>query len=143
MEMRAKEKDTNEATIAEAVEGQTAIAKAKQILSNFYKKAGEATAFTQQEPPIFDEAFKGQQQQSSNVLSFLEVISSDFARLETDTKKAEDAAQSEHDDFMAESKKSKEAKEKEQLDKTGELSNKNDDLESTQKQLDAALDYFD
>lgn len=150
MEMRAKEKDTNEATIAEAVEGQTAIAKAKQILSNFYKKAGEATAFTQQEPPIFDEAFKGQQQQSSNVLSFLEVISSDFARLETDTKKAEEAAQSEHDDFMAESKKSKEAKEeevktkeKEQLDKTNELSLAEDNLESSQKQLNAAMDYFD
>lgn len=48
------------------------------------------------------------------------------------------------------SKKDKEAKdaevktkEKEQLEKTGDLSTKNDDLESAQKQLDAALDYFD
>lgn len=133
--------------------GQTAIAKAKQILSDFYKKAGDAKALVQlksNEPPIFDDAFQGQQQQGSNVLSFLEVISSDFARLESDTKKAESEAQSQHDDFLAESKKSKDAKEaevkskeKEQLDKTGDLSTKNDDLESAQKQLDAAFDYFD
>jgi len=152
-EIRAREKDTNEATIVEAAEGQTAIAKAKQVLSDFYKKAGDAKALVQvgaQEPPIFDDAFQGQQKQGSNVLSFLEVISSDFARLEGDTKKAEQAAQSEHDDFMAESKKAKDAKdkevktkEKEQLDKKEELSTKNDDLESGQKQLDASLDYFD
>lgn len=152
-EIRNKEKATNEQTIVEAVEGQTAIAKAKKILSDFYKKSGDNTALVQQkseEPPIFDSAFKGQQKANSNVMSFLEVISSDFARLETDTKKAESAAQSEYDDLMADSTKSKEAKEKEQktkekeqLEKTEELSNKNDDLESTQKQLDAAMDYFD
>lgn len=153
-EIRAKEKDSNEATIVEAVNGQTAIAQATKILSDFYKKAGGNTALAQvnskQEPPIFDSAFQGQQKENNNVLAFLEVIASDFARLETDTKKSESAGQSEHDEFMAESKKSKEAKEmeqktkeKEQLEKTEELSNKNDDLESAQKQLEAAMDYFD
>lgn len=148
-EIRGSEKDTNEATIVEAVNGQTAIAQATKILSDFYKKAAANTALVQQ-PTVMDEAFKGQQKQSSNVLSFLEVISSDFARLESDTRKAESDAQAEYDDLMAESQKSREAKEKEvktkekeQLDKTGELANKNDDLESAQKQLDAALDYFD
>jgi hypothetical protein len=150
-ENRGNEKDNNEKTIVEAVEGQTAIAKAKAVLSDFYKKAGAATAFTQQklkEP--YDEAFQGQQKQSNNVLAFLDVISSDFARLESDTKKAESAAQAAYDSFMDVSKKDKEAKdaevktkEKEQLEKTGDLSTKNDDLESAQKQLDAALDYFD
>jgi len=150
-EIREKEKNSNEATIVEAVNGQTAIAKAKVILSDFYKKAGAATAFTQRkskEP--YDEAFTGQQKGGSNVLAFLEVISSDFARLEADTTKAESTAQSEYDAFMETSTKAKDAKdaetktkEKEQVDKTGDLANKNDDLESGQKQLDAALDYFD
>lgn len=150
-EIREKEKNSNEATIVEAVNGQTAIAKAKTILSDFYKKAGAATAFAQRkskEP--YDEAFKGQQKSGSNVLAFLDVIASDFARLEADTTKAENTAQSEYDSFMETSKKAKDAKdseaktkEKEQVDKTGELATKNDDLESGQKQLDAALDYFD
>jgi len=152
-EIREKEKGINEATIVEAVEGQTAIAQAKKVLSDFYKKAGAAVALTQldaEQPSGYDSPFQGQQKQSSNVLSFLEVISSDFARLEGDTKKAESESQSEHDTFMAESKKSKDAKEgeqktkeKEQLEKTGTLSTKNDDLESAQAQLDAALGYFD
>jgi len=149
--IRQKEKNTNDATIVEAVNGQTAIAKAKTILANFYQKAGAATAFTQRkskEP--YDKAFTGQQKSGNNVLAFLDVISSDFARLEADTTKAESTAQSEYDSFMETSKKAKDAKdleantkEKEQLDKTGELANKNDDLESGQKQLDASLDYFD
>jgi len=107
-EARAKEKDINEATIVEAVTGQTAIAQAKQILSEFFDKAAANTAFAQagmKDPPIFDAAFKGQQTQGNNVIAFLDVISSDFARLESETKKAEDTAQAEHDTFMADSKK--------------------------------------
>lgn len=152
-ELRQKEKDTNEATIVEAVNGQTAIAQATKILADFYKKAGDNTAFVQrdsQQPPIFDSAFSGQQKSNNNVMAFLEVIASDFARLETDTKKNEAEAQSEYDTEMDKNAKSKSAKEeesktkeKEQLEKSEDLSTTNDDLESAQSQLDAALDYFD
>jgi len=142
-DMRSKEKDTNEATLVEAVKGQAAVAEATKVLSDFYKKAGSNTAFAQG-------PFKGQQKQGSNVLSFLEVIASDFARLEGDTRKAEEVASSEHNKFMAESKKSKDAKakeqktaKKEQLEKKQDLSDKNDDLETSQKQLSAALEYFE
>jgi len=142
-DMRDKEKDTNEETLVEAVKGQAAVAEAIKVLTDFYKKAGSNTAFAQG-------PFKGQQKQGSNVLSFLEVIASDFARLEGDTKKAEDTASSEHNAFMTESKKSKDAKEKEQktakkeqLEKKQDLSDKNDDLETSQKQLSAAVNYFD
>jgi len=154
-EIRTKEKESNDKTIAEAVEGQTAIAQAQKILKDFYAKAGESTvlaqgASKQEPPPIFDAAYKGEQKQNNNVQAFLDVIASDFMRLETDTKKAESSAQAEYDDFMATSDTSKKAKEKEedekkkeQLEKTGELSTKQDDLESAQQQLDAALAYYD
>jgi hypothetical protein len=151
-EIRTEEKDKNEATIVEAVKGQTAIAEAQKILKEFYKKAGEAKALVQtaEEPEIFDEAYQGQQKSNNNVMAFLDVIASDFSRLETDTKKEEETSQTEYDDLMASSKKSKEAKEKEekdkkkeQLEKSQTLESKNDDLESAHKQLDAALAYFD
>jgi hypothetical protein len=153
--IRVKEKESNEKTIAEAVEGQTAIAQAQKILKDFYAKAGESTvlaqgAAKQDPPPIFDAAYKGEQKQNDNVQAFLDVIASDFMRLETDTKNAESSAQAEYDEFMATSEASKKAKEteedekkKEQLEKTGELSTKQDDLESSQEQLDAALAYYD
>jgi len=152
-EARNKEKEINDKTMIEAVAGQTAIAQAKKILSDFFAKAGANTAFVQvesKEPPTFDSAFKGQQTQGNNVIAFLDVINSDFARLETDTKKAEDSAQADYDQSMDESKKLKEAKEKEedtkrkeQLDKKDDLQTANDNLESAQNELTAALDYFD
>merc|ERR1719263_1052114 len=42
-----------------------------------------------------------------------------------------------------EKEKEVETKEKEQTEKTEELSTKSDDLEQAQKQLDAALDYYE
>merc|ERR1719210_119749 len=80
----------------------------------------------------------------------LEVIQSDFARLEADTKAAEAAAQKEYDTFMTDSKVDKAAKVTESEHKTAKkqdqeqaLTIKKNDLEGTQKELDAALAYFD
>jgi len=152
-QQRANEKEINDKTMIEAVSGQTAIAQAKKILSDFFGKAAANTALVQvgsKQPASFDGAFKGQQTQGNNVIAFLDVINSDFARLETDTKKAEDSAQADYDDSMADSKKLKAAKEKEedtkrkeQLDKKDDLSTANDNLESSQKELSASMDYFD
>jgi len=41
-------------------------------------------------PGTFDSSFKGQQAESGGVMGMLEVIASDFARLESDTTAAED-----------------------------------------------------
>merc|ERR1712187_795586 len=78
------------------------------------------------------------------------VIESDFARLEADTKAAEASAQKEYDTFMTDSKVDKAAKTKDiehktskKQDETQALQVKNEDLEGTQKELDAALAYFD
>ena len=80
----------------------------------------------------------------------LEVIESDFARLEADTKAAEASAQKEYDTFMTDSKVDKSAKSTDIEHKTAKkqdesqaLTVKREDLEGTQKELDAALAYFD
>merc|ERR1712113_1224618 len=118
-----------------------------------YSKAADATAFVQQQPvaPTWvDPPYKGMQSENGGVIGMLEVIESDFARLESETKAAEAAAQKEYDTFMTKSKVDKEAKEtdiehkntKKQAE-TQALNTKNEDLEGTQKELDAALAYFD
>ena len=83
-------------------------------------------------------------------LSPIEVIESDFARLEADTKSSEAAAQKEYDSFITDSKVDKEAKSTDIEHKTAKkqdesqaLTVKGEDLEGTQKELDAALAYFD
>ncbi len=76
------------------------------VLKEFYAKAAEATALLRQQPEapeIFDKEYKGMQSESSGVVGMLEVIESDFARLEADTKAAEASAQNEYDEFMTDS----------------------------------------
>jgi len=151
--LRQEEKAKNERTIADSQEAQTAVAQALIVLKEFYAKAGEATAFVQQQPvapEIFESPYKGLQAENGGVIGMLEVIESDFARLEADTKAAEATAQKEYDTFMTDSKVDKAAKstdiehktEKKQ-DESQALTTKNEDLEGTQKELDAALAYFD
>merc|ERR1740123_2159852 len=90
--LRQEEKEGNEQTISDASEAQTAVAQALTVLKEFYAKAGEATALLQQ-PEIFDSPYKGMQSENGGVVGMLEVIESDFARLEADTKAAEASAQ--------------------------------------------------
>merc|ERR1712019_293858 len=154
-EMRQEEKATNEATIKDSQEAQTAVAQAVTVLKEFYAKAGEATALLQQKeqpvaPAIFDSPYQGMQSENGGVIGMLEVIQSDFARLEADTKASEATAQKEYDEFMTDSKVDKESKSTDIEHKTAKkqdeeqaLTTKKSDLEGTQKELDAALAYFD
>jgi prefoldin subunit 5 len=148
--LRQEEKAKNTETIADAGEAQTAVAQALTVLKEFYAKAGEATALLQAEPEIFDAPYKGMQSENGGVVGMLEVIESDFARLESDTKAAEATAQKEYDEFMTESKVDKaekstdiEHKTAKKQDQEQALTTKKEDLEGTQKELDAALAYFD
>merc|ERR1740122_7012 len=147
--LRQEEKAKNEQTITDSAEAQTAVAQALTVLKEFYAKAGEATALLQQ-PEIFDSPYKGMQSENGGVVGMLEVIESDFARLEADTKAAEATAQKEYDTFMTDSKVDKEAKSTDIEHKTSKkqdqsqaLTVKTEDLKGTQKELDAALAYFD
>jgi len=151
--MRQDEKATNTATIKDSQEAQTAVAQALVVLKEFYAQAGEATALVQkqhQEPAIFDSPYTGMQSENGGVVGMLEVIQSDFARLETETQAAEETAQKEYDEFMTESKVDKASKSKDiehktakKQDETQALTVKQSDLEGTQKELDAALAYYD
>merc|ERR1719440_2747488 len=100
-----EEKATNQATMKDAAAAEAATQEALEVLKNFYAKAGDATALLQQEPApeIFDKAYKGMQSENGGVVGMLEVIESDFSRLGSETKAAEEAAQKEYDDFMTES----------------------------------------
>jgi len=151
--LRQDEKATNTETIKDAKEAQTAVAQALTVLKDFYEKAGEATALLQQQPEapeIFEKEYHGMQGENGGVVGMLEVIQSDFARLESDTKAAEASAQKEYDNFMTDSKVDKEKKTTDmdhkaakKQDETQQLGVKNEDLEGTQKELNAALAYFD
>merc|ERR1712217_972295 len=130
-------------TVADAQAAQTAVAQAITVLKEFYAKAGEATALLQEQPEapeIFDAPYTGMQSENGGVVGMLEVVESDFARLEAETKSAEVSAQKEYDTFMTDSKVDKAAK---RQDETRALGVKREDLEGTQKELDAALAYFD
>merc|ERR1712232_981577 len=134
--------------MGDSQEAQTAVAQALTVLKEFY-----ANAVLQQQPEapaIFDSPYKGMQAENGGVIGMLEVIESDFARLEADTKAAEATAQKEYDEFMTDSKVDKsqkstdiEHKTAKKQDETQALTVKREDLEGTQKELDAALAYFD
>lgn len=148
--LRQEEKKTNAETVKDSQAAQTAVAQALTVLKEFYEKAGDATAFLQKQPEIFDRPYKGMQSENGGVVGMLEVIQSDFARLESDTKAAEATSQKEYDQFMTDSKVDKSAKttdiehkETKKQDESQALVVKKGDLEGTQKELDAALAYFD
>jgi hypothetical protein len=155
-EIRTKEKAKNEATIADAKAAQEAVKSALAVLKEFYAKAAEATALVQQPtamddaPATFDSSFKGQQSESGGVVGMLEVIASDFARLESETTSEEDSASSEYKTFMNDSgvdraTKAADADNKGKLKtrKDGELTTTKSDLKGAQGELDAALAYYD
>jgi len=134
--IRAAEKTKNTQTIADAKEAQEAVAQALTVLKEFYAKAGDSTAV--------------QSEESGGVVGMLEVIESDFARLEADTTSAEETAQKEYDEFMADSETDKtqkqrdiEHKTKKKQDKSQRLEECNKDLEGTKTELDAAMAYYD
>jgi cell division septum initiation protein DivIVA len=153
--LRLAEKATNTKTISDAKDGQTAVAQALTVLKDFYAKAGDATALVgvrQQPvaPEIFDASYKGMQSEAGGIVGFLETIESDFARLEAETAAAEETSQNEYDKFMTDSQVDKDSKVTDidhkttkKQDQSSTLEVKNSDLEGTQKELDAALAYFD
>merc|ERR1719201_1849082 len=150
--LREAEKEKNAETISDAQEAQTAVAQALTVLKEFYAKAAKATAFAQQEPPpVFDdEPYQGMGAESGGIVGMLEVIESDFARLQAETKAAEATAAKEYQQFMNDSEIDKtkktsdiEHKEAKKQDEEHMLETKKQDLQGTQKELDAALHYFD
>jgi chromosome segregation ATPase len=157
---RNNETATNAVTIKEAQEGQAAIKTCIKVLQEFYAKAAKgATSLAQttaqqgqqpEVPEIFEGEFKGQQSAQGGVIGMLEVIESDFVRLEADTKSAEQAAQNEYDEFMSDSEQTKASLDVDLknakstlLAKEGELGVAKEDLGTAEKTLESALAYYE
>jgi len=159
-ENRGAEKAENTTAIKDAQDAQKAISQALQVLQEFYAKAGEATSLVQTgseapkerptPPPVFDRAYKGLQAENGGVVGMIEVIQSDFARLESETKASEEQSQKEFDEFTADAEKNTAQKKKDIEHKTikkqdteQQLQETTSDLEGTQEELGAALTEFD
>jgi chromosome segregation ATPase len=154
---RTESKEKNEQTIADAKAAQKAVQQATAVLKDFYAKSGEATALAQtaqspadDAPETFDKPYTGLMPEGGGVLSFMEVILSDFARLESDTSSSEAAEQDEYENFIFESKKDKALKENEMGHKSAKKSDSEDslakteqELKLTQQQLDKAIEYYE
>jgi len=153
-ENRQKEKAKNTETIADSAAAIEAVEMATSILKDFYGKAAKATALLQgpadEAPPSWDEPMTGNQGAAGGVMGMLEVIHTDFTRLNADTTSSEDQAAEEYDSFMATSNEDKQmkyddrlAKSREQTAKEFDLGNTEKDLKATHGELDAAVAYFD
>merc|ERR1719473_1792861 len=151
---REESKAYNTKGIKEAKEAQVAVEEAMAVLKDFYAKSAEATAFQQQPaadaPETFDKPYKGLLAEGGSVVDFLEVILSDFTRLESETATAEAEEEDEYKTFMFESKKDKALKENEiklksgtKTDKESALQQAETDLKVTKEQLNKALAYYD
>jgi len=156
-DIRLAEKAKNKDTIEDAKAAQTAVGQAISVLKDFYAKAATATALVQgkqtpeeEAPETFDEPYTGMGGASGGVVGLLEVIESDFNKLEAETTAAEDEAAKEYDRFMAESKKDKavktadmDYKKKSKTEKESDLSDTEGDLKGTEKELQSALFYYE
>jgi len=142
---RTAEKEENTATIADAKAGVEAVKSALVVLREFY---ATQESFVQQVPEM--EAYSGMGNAKTGVVGMLEVIESDFARLEADTTAAENQAAQEYDAFLADATESKKQKhdaefklslEKDQTE--FELSQTKKDLAAVTAELKAANDYYE
>merc|ERR1719393_329078 len=123
------------AVIADAQAGNSAVKKALVILREFYASQG---SFLQgsQVPEMAE--YKGMGGAKGGVVGMLEVIETDFARLEADTQAAENQAASEYDSFMSDSQSDK--KEKHNLEVKTSLDKDQTEFEKSQTQKELAME---
>eukprot|EP00933_Yihiella_yeosuensis_P070678 TRINITY_DN78824_c0_g1_i1.p1 TRINITY_DN78824_c0_g1~~TRINITY_DN78824_c0_g1_i1.p1 ORF type:complete len:652 (+),score=218.84 TRINITY_DN78824_c0_g1_i1:86-2041(+) len=146
---RKAEKTENELTIKDAEVAQEAIKGAQTVLKEFYAKAAKQEVFLQiKQPEIFDKAYKGGAERG--VLDLLDVIHTEYVNLEANTQSSEENSQKAFDEMEVEVKALKTDLEKDNDDKNGEKVDtlqtktvKSRDLESSQKSLEAANEYFE
>jgi len=154
--VRTAEHEKNVATIADAKVAGEATARALTVLKEFYGKASGATALLMfgsrvpGAPETFDKPYTGMGGSNTGVVGMLEVIQSDFVRLDTETTSSEDHAASAHEEFTRDSAKDKAVKSADIKHKTNhktecesEVSNAQKDLKGTQEELDAAVQYWE
>merc|ERR1719428_548694 len=130
---RGKEKADNEATLADCAAAIPAVQKSLTVLKEFYASQSLLQKKAAQVPEM--KAYKGQGAASGGVVGMIEVILSDFTRLQADTTADEKQAAMEYDKFMEEAEADKKAKHKEEF----ETKLAKDQAEFDEKQ--AAMEY--
>jgi hypothetical protein len=156
-DLRMAEKKTNTETVADAKVAQSAVEQATKVLKDYYSSVA-ASALVQSSGGLKQEMkqaasldpYKGQQAGSGGIMGMLEVILSDFARLETETTETENTAAAAYEKFMNESNEDVAVKETEIEHKSGKkdtaeetIAELSKNLKLTQEELDKALEYYD
>jgi len=152
---RQEEKKTNAATIADAKAAQAAVSKATQVLKEFYGKAADL-AMVQGQEELKSEmkqaalpTYRGNQDSSTGIFGMLEVVLSDFARLESETDSSENSQATAYNNMMDETNEDLAVKDTEVAHKNHKKDKAEEDIRSlkknlslTQGELDTALDYY-
>lgn len=143
---RNAEKAENKATIADAIAGSTAVKSALVVLRDFYSAQG--VGFVQQVPEM--KSYGGMQAGKGGVVGMMEVIVSDFVRLEAETSASEVQAAAEYTSFMRDAKADKESKHKlgfkTKLEKDQtefDKSNSEKMLKGVDVELAKSIDYYE
>mmetsp|Transcript_16263 Transcript_16263/g.35588 ORF Transcript_16263/g.35588 Transcript_16263/m.35588 type:complete len:692 (+) Transcript_16263:37-2112(+) len=155
-QLRQEEKEQNNRTVSDARESQVAVERARQVLSSFYGRASEASllqggeALSQEMRLTSSAPYKGMHSEHGGIIGFLDVILSDFARLEAETSSSEDEAQASFEKFSAEASEDQAVKQAEMDHKTtardrveAVTHRLKEELEDTQTELDAAVEYYE
>eukprot|EP00931_Biecheleriopsis_adriatica_P052830 TRINITY_DN30803_c0_g1_i1.p1 TRINITY_DN30803_c0_g1~~TRINITY_DN30803_c0_g1_i1.p1 ORF type:complete len:629 (-),score=225.94 TRINITY_DN30803_c0_g1_i1:52-1938(-) len=149
-EIREKEKAKNAQAIKDAQDAQVATTRAKEVLENFY--SGQASFLQQQNgmEAAMEQAAKGPFGTSAGIIAMIEVIISDFAKLEAETSENEDTSEDKYKRFSAETTQDIKVmdveihhKEERQSELTTETADARKELELTKEELEAALLYFE
>jgi DNA repair exonuclease SbcCD ATPase subunit len=146
---RAAEKSKNTEAISDAKAGQAAVQSALEVLREFYSSQASMLQRGKRQIPAM-EAYKGMQSSKGGPIGMLEVIKTDFARLEADTTSAEKQAVRVYDEFMEDAKADKEEKHKEEVrvklakdDAEFKVSELKKDLAANEDELSKANKYYD
>merc|ERR1719213_707922 len=137
---RSAESAKNKQTIADAVAAKEAVESALKVLKDFYEGGA---SFIQISMTTRSKGAEG-------IMGMLEVILSDFERLESETSSDEETAAAAHTKFLRTSKKTKavtntdikhKMTEAQRLE--SEVAESKKELKITQEELDAAMEYFE
>merc|ERR1719316_1141320 len=136
--IRDSEKVKNTETIKDAQDAQEAVQQALKVLNDFYSTS-EAASLVQEGNDA-----------AGGVIGMIEVIQSDFARLETETVAQEEESQKEFNSFISDSKVDRttansdlEHKQGSKQDQEQALQQKKAELEGTSKELSSAMAYYE
>merc|ERR1719482_92991 len=144
-QIRKEEKADNAITIKDAQDAQEAISSAIAVLTDFYKESGkipkEPWEFVQMpvelkdKPETWDSSYSGLSEQPDGIIDLMNEVSSDFAKMESETKAEEDENQKAYDEDMTESNVNKAEKEKSIEMKTHERARLLDKIKTWKGQL--------